>query len=48
MKIVITKELEPSIITDDDVAQLTDEQIIDELRKDLLDLMDGATWEIER
>jgi hypothetical protein len=48
MKIIIEKLLDDSWATDDEFRVLTDSEIVELLQEDLSELIDGATWRIER
>lgn len=47
MKVVITKDLGDDWFDREDEI-LSDQEIIELLQEDLIDLLDGATWEIQR
>ena len=52
MKLVITKELDPLDFWEwkenGDLVEMNDERIVKYLQEDVIDLLDGASWEIER
>jgi len=48
MRITIQKQLEDFWATPEEFAAMSDEDIIELCREDLLELIDGATWLVTR
>jgi hypothetical protein len=48
MKVTIEREIPESFATPEQLADMTDAEIVKLLREDPLELLDGAKWMIER
>ena len=48
MKVIITAELGDLWATEEDFATLNETEIVELAREDLYQLVDGATWEVQR
>jgi ribosome-associated toxin RatA of RatAB toxin-antitoxin module len=48
MKVTIEREIPESFATPEQLADMTDAEIVELLREDPFELLDGAKWTIER
>jgi len=48
MTVTITQKLGSLWATPEQLAEMSDEEIVEMIQEDLLEFVDGATWSVER